>query len=308
MTMDGERTSRKSSSYRGVSRTSRNAWGVKYSGKRIKSTCRTEQEAARLYDGYLRQHQPEKYVKLANFCPTCDADRIKWPGNCSCRSVQQQSTRQLYNSSSPQATPSGACTSSERVKTHFYNGGETSPSSVVMGANPSSTSFFKSEDVDMDGSGSPVTPDVEQNVRFSLTDTTDYDPYGEDSHSRKRSFSESALMSEATNPHSITEQRGPVSLDFSRHVDSFEPSFNVSGLTEVAGKNNNQLQYLQNDRQQEPLQLLNFANSASNITPSHTKSKLSFGSSIFDCSDPDHYTDPAYFAARALINLHRTTN
>jgi hypothetical protein len=256
-------------------------------------------------------------VKLANFCPTCDTDRIKWPGNCSCRSAQQQNTRQLFHGSSPPATPSGACTSSERVKTQFYNGGEISPSSVVIEASQSSTSFLKSEDVDMDGSGSPVTPDVEQSVRFSLTETTDYDPYGEDSHSRKRSFSESAVMSEVSSPQSITEQRGPVSLDFSRNVDSFEPFFNVAGLNELEGKNNVSTQL----HQQEPSQLLNLANSifnsvdtkmhlqhAVNLTPSHTKSKLSFGSSIFDCSDPDHYTDPAYFAARALINLHRTTH
>jgi hypothetical protein len=58
----------KSSIYRGVSRAGYR-WGAKYNMKRIKSTCGTEQEAARLYDEYLRQHQPEKYLKVLCYSP-----------------------------------------------------------------------------------------------------------------------------------------------------------------------------------------------------------------------------------------------
>jgi hypothetical protein len=82
-----------------------------------------------------------------------------------------------------------------------------------------------------------------------------------------------------------------------------------------------ELQHLQNHQEQEQLPLLIFANSifksveanvlqqhGFSLTPTHTKSKLPFGSKIFDYSDPAFSTDPAFFAARALLNLHKTTN
>ncbi|KDO31816.1 hypothetical protein SPRG_03736 [Saprolegnia parasitica CBS 223.65] len=69
---DGMMTNGKTSLYRGVTRTSKTAWGAKYSSKRIINTCRTQEEAARAYDAYLKENVPEKYVKYANFCPSCD--------------------------------------------------------------------------------------------------------------------------------------------------------------------------------------------------------------------------------------------
>ena len=62
----------KTSAFRGVTRTSKSAWGAKYSSKRITSRCHTEEEAARAYDKYLQKFVPLKYAKYANFCPTCD--------------------------------------------------------------------------------------------------------------------------------------------------------------------------------------------------------------------------------------------
>jgi hypothetical protein len=61
----------KRSIYRGVSKTSKHAWGAKYSSKRIVSTCHSQAEAAHHYDQYLRLHEPGKYLQLANFCPSC---------------------------------------------------------------------------------------------------------------------------------------------------------------------------------------------------------------------------------------------
>jgi hypothetical protein len=56
---------KKSPKYRGVSKRSKNTWSTTYSNVRIKSTtCHTAQEAARLYDEYLRQHKPDKYLKV----------------------------------------------------------------------------------------------------------------------------------------------------------------------------------------------------------------------------------------------------
>lgn len=75
--------STKTSSYRGVSKASTNSWGAKFSGKRIKSTCKSEQEAAEVYDDFLRKHRPDLFVKLANFCPQCGADRVRGP-QCVC--------------------------------------------------------------------------------------------------------------------------------------------------------------------------------------------------------------------------------
>ncbi|RHZ00595.1 hypothetical protein DYB37_012994, partial [Aphanomyces astaci] len=69
---DGMMTNGKTSMFRGVTRTSKTAWGAKYSSKRIVNTCKTEQDAARQYDEYLKLHVPDKYLKYANFCPTCD--------------------------------------------------------------------------------------------------------------------------------------------------------------------------------------------------------------------------------------------
>ncbi len=90
-----------------------------------------------------------------------------------------------------------------------------------------------------------------------------------------------------------------------------------------------ELQHLQNQQEQEltltqeqeQLPLLIFANSifksveanvlqqhGFSLAPMHTKSKLPFGAKIFDYSDPTFSTDPAFFAARALLNLHKTTN
>lgn len=65
----------KTSKYRGVAKTSKSAWGVKYSAKRITSKCNTELEAARVYDAYLKANVPDKYEKYANFCPACDRFR-----------------------------------------------------------------------------------------------------------------------------------------------------------------------------------------------------------------------------------------
>ena len=61
----------KLSRFRGVIRTSGASWGAKYSSKRIGSTCETEEEAAHLYDDFLKKTHPKKYVKFANFCPKC---------------------------------------------------------------------------------------------------------------------------------------------------------------------------------------------------------------------------------------------
>ncbi|OQR97642.1 transmembrane protein [Thraustotheca clavata] len=69
---DGMMTNGKTSLYRGVTRTSKTAWGAKYSSKRIINTCRTQEEAARAYDAYLKENVPDKYHKYANFCPNCD--------------------------------------------------------------------------------------------------------------------------------------------------------------------------------------------------------------------------------------------
>ncbi|KAF0701300.1 Aste57867_8229 [Aphanomyces stellatus] len=69
---DGTMTNGKTSLYRGVTRTSKTAWGAKYSSKRIVNTCKTQEEAARKYDEYIKVHVPEKYLKYANFCPKCD--------------------------------------------------------------------------------------------------------------------------------------------------------------------------------------------------------------------------------------------
>jgi len=81
----GTTVTSKTSSYRGVSKASTNSWGAKFSGKRIKSTCKSEQEAAEVYDEFLRKHRPDLFTKLANFCPQCGADRIKGP-QCMCLS------------------------------------------------------------------------------------------------------------------------------------------------------------------------------------------------------------------------------
>ncbi|KAH9128962.1 hypothetical protein AeMF1_000923 [Aphanomyces euteiches] len=69
---EGMMTNGKTSMFRGVTRTSKTAWGAKYSSKRIVNTCKTEEEAARKYDEYLKLHVPDKYLKYANFCPKCD--------------------------------------------------------------------------------------------------------------------------------------------------------------------------------------------------------------------------------------------
>ncbi|ETV94143.1 hypothetical protein H310_12145 [Aphanomyces invadans] len=69
---DGMMTNGKTSMFRGVTRTSKTAWGAKYSSKRIVNTCKSEEEAARKYDEYLKLHVSDKYLKYANFCPTCD--------------------------------------------------------------------------------------------------------------------------------------------------------------------------------------------------------------------------------------------
>ena len=69
-----ERAAR-TSMYRGVTRASTLSWGAKYSSKRICNMCKTEEEAARKYDEYMRVHLPKKYTKFANFCPTCDKFR-----------------------------------------------------------------------------------------------------------------------------------------------------------------------------------------------------------------------------------------
>ena len=73
---NGPVSTNKTSSYRGVSKASTNSWGAKFSGKRIKSTCKSEQEAAEVYDDFLRKHRPDLFVKLANFCPQCGG--TKW--------------------------------------------------------------------------------------------------------------------------------------------------------------------------------------------------------------------------------------
>jgi hypothetical protein len=57
--------------YRGVSKTSKHRWGAKYSSKRVSGSCTTEVEAALHYDKYLQEHQRDKYLQLANFCPCC---------------------------------------------------------------------------------------------------------------------------------------------------------------------------------------------------------------------------------------------
>ena len=69
-----ERAAR-TSMYRGVTRASKLSWGAKYSSKRICNMCKTEAEAARKYDEYMRVNLPKKYLKFANFCPTCDKFR-----------------------------------------------------------------------------------------------------------------------------------------------------------------------------------------------------------------------------------------
>jgi len=59
--------------YRGVSKTSGGKWGAKFRGKRIDgaSACTTEEDAARAYDAYLKDHVPDKYLKFRNFCGEC---------------------------------------------------------------------------------------------------------------------------------------------------------------------------------------------------------------------------------------------
>jgi len=214
MTMVGEqRVSKKSSSYRGVSRTSRNAWGVKYSGKRIKSTCRTEEEAARLYDDYLRTVHPEKYLKLANFCPYCCSDRIKHLP-CSCipppaqkhmqsgfdpmvKREQQNSTAHFQN-----LKPSVNMYQTERPISYAHCQNMESPCK---------TEAFESEDTDMHEPG----------PRCSLTEQTCSEHPIELEQSRKRCHSDSAVQSEGCIPHDIPV-RGPVSEDYSSsHNSSF---------------------------------------------------------------------------------------
>lgn len=64
---------RSTSTFRGVSKTARGTWAVKYAGKRVSgaSSCITEEEAAHKYDAYLKEHVPSKYLKFRNFCCDC---------------------------------------------------------------------------------------------------------------------------------------------------------------------------------------------------------------------------------------------
>jgi len=206
MAMVGEhRVSKKSSSYRGVSRTSRNAWGVKYSGKRIKSTCRTEEEAARLYDDYLRTVHPEKYLKLANFCPYCSSDRIKHPP-CSCMGSpvqkhhpgfdpavnrEQQDSRVHHQN----FKPTGNMYQSERPVS-FAHCQNTEP--------PCKVEAFENEDIEMHDGG----------PRCSLTEQMFSDHSTDHEQSRKRCHSDSAVQSEGCIHHNMPV-RGPLSEDYS---------------------------------------------------------------------------------------------
>jgi hypothetical protein len=112
----------------------------------------------------------------AIFPPVFSFELLFWALRC-CPTNQLLLMYQNARPPHSEATPSAACTSSERVQTHYYvrlllfsfvplffrltapppsppqNSGETSPSSVVVGTSPGSKSFFKREDVDMDGYG-----------------------------------------------------------------------------------------------------------------------------------------------------------
>ena len=69
----GRGRGRRTSIYRGVSRTANGKWGAKYSGRRINgsSSCATEEDAARAYDAYVMNHVPKKHRKFRNFCCDC---------------------------------------------------------------------------------------------------------------------------------------------------------------------------------------------------------------------------------------------
>ncbi|OQR93758.1 transmembrane protein [Achlya hypogyna] len=105
---EGMMTNGKTSLYRGVTRTSKTAWGAKYSSKRIINTCRTQEEAARAYDAYLKENVPDKYIKYANFCPSCDQYTnslgLAWAKKaCKCNDVSRPSsaTSIVYTSPAP---------------------------------------------------------------------------------------------------------------------------------------------------------------------------------------------------------------
>lgn len=105
------RTGRKTSMYRGVSRTGSSTWGAVFNSQPLSSIdFKTEEEAARFYDAYLMQNIPESYAKNANFCPTCDQFTnslgLPWvESKCACFNIPiatPQSPVSTVTSSSPQ--------------------------------------------------------------------------------------------------------------------------------------------------------------------------------------------------------------
>jgi len=86
--------------YRGVSKASGNKWGAKFGGKRIfaASSCTTEEDAARAYDAYLKEHVPKKYLKFRNFCGDCGKfcnglNLSSHPSQCVCGPQSKQPQR-----------------------------------------------------------------------------------------------------------------------------------------------------------------------------------------------------------------------
>jgi hypothetical protein len=103
-------TARTRSIYRGVSKTSKHRWGAKYSSKRVSSSCTTEVEAALHYDKYLQEHQRDKHLQLANFCPCCQMfqNPLKLAcvkSECTCSSQRRENSAMVAKATVPAIYP-----------------------------------------------------------------------------------------------------------------------------------------------------------------------------------------------------------